>query len=85
MGMREMIEEAFDVGLNHPLRFCVGDDLRDPPQRIVRATTGTKAIRAVAKFRLPDGLQEAAEPILHQSVLEARHTQRTVASIPLGM
>ena len=67
-----MVEEAFDIGLNHPLRSPVGDDVRHPPQRIVRAALRAKAIRAVAELGFPDRLQGLAEPILDQAVLDAR-------------
>jgi hypothetical protein len=79
-----MVEEAFDVCLDHPLRPPIGDDLRDPPQRIVRAALGAKAIRAVAELGFPDRLQDLAEPILHQSVLEARHPKRSIPPVPFG-
>jgi hypothetical protein len=73
VGMREMVEEAFDIGLHDPLRLPVGDDLRDPPQRIVRTAPRTEAVRAVAKLRLPDGLQNSAQAVLNQAILKTRN------------
>ncbi len=52
------IEEGFNVGLNHPLGTLVGDDFRDPSQRIMRAAARPESIRAVPKLRLPDRLQD---------------------------
>jgi hypothetical protein len=82
--MREMVEEAFDICLNHPLRPPVGNDFRNPPQRIMRAAPRAKARRAVAELGFPDRLQEVAEPILDQAVLEARHPERSMPPVPLG-
>ena len=79
-----MVEEAFDIGLNHPLRPPIGDDFRNPPQRIVRAALRAKAERAVAELGFPYRLQDLAEPILDQAVLEARHPERTIPPVPLG-
>ena len=76
-----MVEEAFDVSLDNPLCLPVGNDFGYPSQRIVRTAPGAKAIRAVTVFRLPDGLQDAAELVLDQAVLEARHAQWPVASV----
>ena len=60
LGMHPMVKEAFDVGLHHPLRPLIGDDLCHLSQRIVRTAARAKAIGAVPKFRLPDGLQNLA-------------------------
>ncbi len=84
MRVRKVVEEAFDVGFDDPLRLPVGNDLRDPPQRIVRTTPGTKAVREVAKLRLPDGLQDAAQAVLDQAILETRNPQGAIAAIPFG-
>jgi hypothetical protein len=76
-----MVEEAFDVCLNHPLRPPIGDDFGNLPQRIVRAALRAKAIRTVAELGFPYRLQDLAEPILDQAVLEARHPERTMPPI----
>jgi len=84
VGMSNMIEEAFDVGLYHPLGALQRHDLRDPAQRIVCAAARTKAVGAIQELRFPNGLQDQAQPVLDQAVLKAGHSERTVASTPLG-
>jgi hypothetical protein len=74
MGMTDMIKEAFDVRLNHPLGLLIGDHLRHPSQRIMRTAARAKSIRAITEFRFPDGLQDQTEPILYQAILKARNT-----------
>jgi len=50
----------------------------------MRTAIGAKAIGAVQKFRFPDGLQDQTQPVLDQTILEARYPQRSVATIPFG-
>jgi hypothetical protein len=62
--VREMVKEAFNVGFHDPLRPIIGNDLSHSPPCIVRAAPRAKALRAVAKLRFPDCLQNATEAIL---------------------
>jgi hypothetical protein len=79
-----MVEEAFDVGLDHPLGALSGNDLRHASQGIVCAAPRAETVRAIPELRFPDGLQSQTQPVLNQAILKAGHSERTVASTPLG-
>jgi hypothetical protein len=66
------IEEALDIGFHHPLRALPGDNLVHTRKRLVCAAARPKPVGAFPKLRLPDRLQNATYPILHDPVLEAR-------------
>jgi hypothetical protein len=59
-------------------------NLPDAPQRIMSTAARSKTIRAVAKLRFPDSLQNQADPVLHNPVLKTGNPQRPPAAIPLG-
>jgi hypothetical protein len=58
--MADMVNEAFDVGLHHPLGLLVGDDLSHPTQRAEGTSTRAKTIGAGAECRFLDRLQNLA-------------------------
>ena len=79
----DLIEEAFDVGLDNPTDFAVRDHFRNPPERVVGAAIRTKPKGAIPKLRLPDRLKNPAKPVLYDPILEAGNAQRATPTIRL--
>src|SRR6266851_5448573 len=78
--MVDGIEAAFDVALDHirdrrrPVSGRV-QELLDPCQRIMGASTAPEPIRGRREVRLEDGFQDQLQGHLHQSVFERGYSQ----------
>ena len=79
--VRHTAEEISDVHFNEPLRAFLDDDLLQPSQRLMRIPPRSEPIGAAPKLRLPNRLQNTAEPILDDPVLKARNPYRTLAAV----
>jgi hypothetical protein len=58
--MTNMIKEAFNIRLYHPLGSLIRDDLGNSTQRIVGISPRPKSVRALPKLGLPNRLQNQA-------------------------
>jgi len=72
----ERIEEALDVQLQHKAPAQIHQPLPQGLQRLVCRTTGSKAVRAVPKVLLIDGLEHHRHGALQDLVLEGRDPDR---------
>ena len=75
--MTNMIKEAFDISLYHPLGSLIRDHFGDSTQRIVGTSTRPKTVRAIPKLGFPNRLQNQAQPVLDQSILKTGNSKRT--------
>lgn len=77
----ERVEEASDVHFEHPATAIRHGALPQRLQRIVRAASRSKAIRARVKILFVDGFEQHRDRPLKHFVFEGRHTDRTRASV----
>ena len=94
-----MIQEGHDVGLENPLHLAPMDNLIQGAHRVMRTASWPKALGALEKVLLVDGLQHLAHGVLDHLVLERRdanwpgrtlglgdvHTSDRLMAIPLGL
>jgi hypothetical protein len=72
---------VFDVNLYESLRALLGNDVVQSGQRLMLVSALSEPKGALAKLRLPNRLQNVAQPIPHDPALEAANSQGTSTSV----
>jgi site-specific DNA recombinase len=78
-----VIEEASNVGVEHPVHALPLDAHRQRVQRLVRAATGTKPIRESLEVHLINLVENGHHGLLYDLVFQRRDAQRTLP--PIGL
>jgi len=79
----DFVEEGHNVCLHNVVRVSSPDHPVEPADRVVRAASRPKAVRAVQEVLLVDCLQNVAQRTLHDLVLDRRYPDRSSRSILL--
>jgi hypothetical protein len=79
----EGIEEAADVGIEHPVHLSRHDSDRERVQRLVRVATRSEPIGETEEVRLVDGVQHLDRGSLDDLVLQRWHSERPLPPIRL--
>src|SRR5712692_7087577 len=79
----QIIEEATDVGIKHPVHPLPLDAHRQRVQRLMRATTGTKPVREAFEVDLVYLVEDRHHSLLNDFVLQRCDAQRTLP--PIGL
>jgi hypothetical protein len=78
-----MIQEGHDVGLENPLHITPVYDLVQGAHRVMGTASWPKAIGALQKILLVDGLQDFTHGVLDSFVLERRNPNRPRLALAL--
>src|SRR5260370_7957989 len=78
-----VIEEATDVGIEHPVHPLPLDAHRQRVQRLVRAASGTEPIRKALEVDLIDLAEDRHHGLLNDFVLQRPDAQRTLPPVSL--
>ena len=76
-----MIEEAADVGIEHPVHALAHDRCPQRRQSLVRVPPRPEAVGEPEEVDFVDGAQRLGHRALDDLVLQGRHTERTPPSI----
>ncbi len=79
----QIIEEATDVGIKHPVHPLPLDAHRQRVQRLMRATTGTKPVREAFEVDLIYLVEDRHHSLLNDFVLQRCDAQRTLPPVSL--
>src|SRR4029077_1594254 len=79
----QVIEEATDVGIEHPVHPLSLDAHRQRVQRLVRAASRTEPIRKALEVDLIDLVEDRHYGLLNDFVLQRRDAQRTLPPVSL--
>src|SRR5712691_10639186 len=79
----QVIEEATDVGIEHPVHPLPLDAHRQRVQRLMRAATGTEPVRKALEVDLIDLVEDRHHGLLNDLVIQRRDAQRTLP--PVGL
>src|ERR1700681_1638978 len=77
------IQEASDVGVEHPVHALPLDAHRQRVQRLVRAATGTEPVRESLEVHLVDLVENGHHGLLDDLVFQRRDAQRALSPIRL--
>src|ERR1700688_865619 len=77
----QIIEEATDVGIKHPVHPLPPDAHRQRVQRLMRATTGTKPVREAFEVDLIYLVEDRHHSLLNYFVLQRCDAQRTLPPV----
>src|SRR5258706_4262241 len=77
----QIIEEATDVGIKHPVHPLPLDAHRQRVQRLMRAATGTKPVREAFEVDLIYLVEDRHHGLLDDFVLQRRDAQLTLSSV----
>src|SRR5438552_15662932 len=77
----QVIEEATDVGIEHPVHPLPLDAQR--VQRLMRAATGTEPVRKALEVDLIDLVEDRHHGLLNDLVFQRRDAQRTLPPVSL--
>lgn len=80
----DRVEEAANVGIEHPVHALAHDRRMQCIKRHVRITTRPKAIGEPAKVGLADGTQHLGDRALDNLVLQRRHPEWPLPAIGFG-
>src|SRR5271165_1452698 len=78
-----VVEEASNVGVEHPVHSLPLDAHRQRIQRLVRAATGTEPVRESLEVHLINLVEDGHHGLLYDLVFQRRDTQRTLP--PVGL
>src|ERR1700676_3690421 len=78
-----VVEEASNVGVEHPVHTLPLDAHRQRIQRLVRAATGTEPVRESFEVHLVDLVENGHHGLLYELVFQRRDTQRALS--PVGL
>src|SRR6266705_1271907 len=79
----QVIEEATDVGIEHPVHPLPLDAHRQRVQRLMRAATGTEPVRKAFEVDLVDLVEDRHHCLLNDFVLQCCDAQRTLPPVSL--
>src|SRR5215831_20098515 len=79
----QVIEEATDVGIEHPVHPLPLDAHCQRVQRLVRAASGTKPVREAFEVDLIDLVEDRHHSLLNNFVFQRCDAQRTLPSVSL--
>src|SRR6267154_4651502 len=79
----EVIEEATNVGIKHPVHPLPLNAHRQRIKRLMRAATGTEPVRKAFEVDLGYLVEDRHYGLLNNFVLQRRDTQRTLP--PVGL
>src|SRR5271169_163749 len=79
----QVIEEATDVGIEHPVHTLPLDAHRQRVQRLMRAASGTEPIRKALEVDLINLVENRHHSLLNDLVLQRCDAQRTLPSVSL--
>jgi hypothetical protein len=77
------VEKRLDVRFDHPPAMTCPKALTNRFQRIVRASTGPKAVGSIDELGLVHGFKHHRHGTLQDFVLECRDPERTTLSVAL--
>src|SRR5438046_8785400 len=78
-----VVEEATNVRIEHPVHSLPLDAHRQRVERLVRAATGPKPVRAASEVDLIDLVENRHHSLVKDFVLPSRTAQRTLP--PVGL
>src|SRR6266705_6404429 len=79
----QVIEEATDVGIKHPVHSLPLDAHRQRIKRLMRAATGTEPVRKAFEVDLIDLVEDRHHGLLNDFVLQRCDAQRTLPPVSL--
>src|SRR5712692_7724497 len=79
----QVIEEATDVGIKHPVHSLPLDAHRQRIKRLMRAATGTEPVRKAFEVDLVDLVEDRHHRLLNDFVLQRCDAQRTLPPVSL--
>src|SRR5215467_8973218 len=79
----QVVEEATDVGIEHPVHPFPLDAHRQRVQRLMRAATGTEPVRKALEVDLVDLVEYRHHGLLNDFVLQRCDAQRTLPPVSL--
>src|SRR6266436_272570 len=82
--VRNSIEEAFDVQVEHPVHFSRQQSRVERIQRLMLAAPGSEPIREAQKIRFIDSVQHLDRRTLDDLVFQHRYSERPLPPISLG-
>src|SRR6266404_4496831 len=82
--VRNSIEKAFDVQIQHPVHFSRQQSRVQSIQRLMLAAPGPEPVRKPEKVRFVDGIQHLDRRALDDFVFQHRNSERSLPPIGLG-
>jgi hypothetical protein len=79
----QRIEEATDIGIQHPVHLLRVDATRERIQRVLRAATRPESVREAEEVRFVDGVQHLDDGALDNLVFQRGNAERPLPPVRL--
>src|SRR5205814_287701 len=81
--MTDMVEEALDISIEHPVHTLLLQPRVERIERLVRVSSWPEPIRKALEVRLVDLIEDGHHGLLNNLVLQRRDAQRSLPSVGL--